>query len=65
MWSMTREIDQCGGETSGVDMGGNLNLAVLLPRGCLAGQRCLRYWADGPRSGRLTSKILQWYLSSV
>ena len=48
---MDRGMDQCGGETSSTDMineHGNLTLALLLPRGCLAA-------AEGPKSGRLAA----------
>ena len=39
---MARGTDQCGGETSSINIineYGNLTLTVLLPRGCLAGCR--------------------------
>ena len=46
---MARRMDQRGGgtrDTNIVDGYHNLTLAVLLPRGCLAGYRRLRYSAD-------------------
>ena len=62
---MTRGTDWCGGDTSStrwvVDEYWNVNIAVLLPRGCLAGNRRLRYSADGPEFGRLPSPPnLEW-----